>query len=142
MKVTVERIEGHQPMPLNFKLSTAQWRKIGKLVVGGIAAGIEARQRVDGGQIKPNAPSTMAKKRALGRVRKSLMDDPASYRFRLLKGWAIEADSNGVTVYPKDQEVSESLQRRGYVGWIGTAKKTWNQIRKMVLAPAIKKAGR
>ena len=95
MTATIEKVKGHLPTPLDFKLSMADWKKIGKEVVNGIIGNVAAQQTSTGGRLKKNAHSTLERKERLGRGFRSLVDDPATRRFSKRDSFNVEADTIG-----------------------------------------------
>jgi hypothetical protein len=111
--------------------------KIGKVVAGSILDNIRSQQTVDGGQLKANAPSTRAAKRAMGLPPLSLVFK----QHRFVKGnsasWAhaVDAGDGRVTIRPANQElanISRSLQQRGYVGFFGISLRAREAVRAAV----------
>ena len=130
-KVTVERVSGGPP---SFDLGSADWSKIGNIVVASVLQNIKQQKTARGEPIKENAPATKRMKLNRGRGSRSLVDDPKSYRFYRNANFAVEADARGVTVYPRDLRVSRFVQLKGYVGWLALNKAGWVLVRKILKA--------
>ena len=129
---TIESISGHVPTALDLRFDRDTWQKIGDAVRDTVIKNVAEQNQADGTRIKKNAQSTLAKKHRLGRGSRSLVDNPATHRFFRRSSFAVLADEHGVTVYPKDREVSRDVQGKGYTGWLGLSKAGWNQVRKIV----------
>lgn len=116
-------------------LGQAFWENVARVVKGDILQRIDTQQQPQGGRIKRNAPSTLARKRKQGKPPLSLVDQHKrlvssdSYEHEILPG------GKGVRIRPRGAErmaLARSLVARGYK-WIGLSKKGQRALRALFL---------
>jgi hypothetical protein len=112
---------------INLDLGKKFFDGIGAIVAANIIDNIESGRRADGGAIKSNRPSTVARKSRQGTTPNTpLIDTERRFVRRGKSSWSWSPRKDSVTIRPTSVGMSaplddlvDDVQRRGYVGWFG-----------------------
>lgn len=122
----------------HIKFDNTTYKRAGDVAVKSmVKENIVGQKQADGSSLKRNANSTVRQKRRKGRPPLSLID--SRERFAKISSWVITLIRNGMVIHPKDLEVSEYVQLKGYTGWMRPGRKGRKAIRE-VFVEAIDKA--
>jgi len=116
------------------------WRLAGQAIADEIRANVVAQVKYDGSRQKQNAQMTLERKRKLGRPLRSLMDDPAQWRFARLANYVIDVGREQVTVGPRDKDVAVGVQQKGYTDWMRPNRERLDKRLRKFIAEAIRRA--
>lgn len=109
------------------RLDPSLLKEIAKLGEASILSNIRRQQQADGAALKANAPQTRERKRKKRRLQLSLVDS----KHRFVRGksgsWTAQIHARTSTVILQAatnelRNLSEYVQRMGYVGWLGINK--------------------
>ena len=114
----------------DFKFPSAMWHRVGDLTVADTIRNVQTQTTIDGGSIKRNAPSTLKRKRRLGRGDKSLIDE--HHRFLNEASYAVTVLANGVRVsltgLKRARDIAGFLLLKGYDRWFGLSRRAWQAV--------------
>jgi uncharacterized FlaG/YvyC family protein len=132
----VERIRAELPALRIPRTVTSQ---IGRIAEGNILDNIKTQKRADHGSIKANAPSTLERKRRLGRGTRSLVDELHRFVQGNRKSWrwtaSKKAEKAVVTIVPATAQLRRLVrfvQEKGYVGWFALSDDGREAIRQVI----------
>ena len=122
MTFTVERISSELPF---LKMPRTVTSEIGRIAEGNILDNIRTQRQASGAALKTNAPSTLERKRRLGRPQLSLIDrlkrfiqgNRKSWRYRTVRA---NVEQPFIEIRPATAELRRLVrfvQEKGYTGW-------------------------